>query len=427
MTSEPLGGGTAEGGEVRSPGETLPVRRGRALLKKSRGKSLEKRHPWVFSGAVKEVEGEPRPGDVVEVLSRNGEFLAQASFSESSGLPLRVLSFRSDEEIDASWIDERVSRALARREGEGSDVSRACRLIHGESDGLPGVVVDEYGDFLSLQLHTPFAERMREPLVAALAAQRRPRGMIDRSDAEARSREGLAPAGGVVFGQAPEGDVIVELPAPSGSFVRSLRVAVDVESGQKTGAYLDQRENYWRVGRWCRGKRVLDCFSHTGGFGIAALLCGARTATAVDASEVALAQARRNAAQNDIGAAFETVEADVFEFLRRCRDARERYDVIVLDPPRFAFGKAKLDKACRAYKDINLLAMKLLTDGGVLATFSCSGLVNSELFQSVVFAASVDAGREARVVSKLSQPSDHPILLTFPESEYLKGLICRVE
>lgn len=400
--------------------EALPVVR----LKPGREKSLLRRHPWVFSGAVDGVEGDPAPGAAVEVRSARGDFLARGFWSPESQIRVRAVVFDEKETPDAFWLGGRLAAAWALRAPLWNAQSRnALRVVHGEGDGLPGLVVDRYAGVLCVQILSAGFERLRSALASQLldlfpsvAA------VYERSDAPARAREGLE----------PRSDLLAARPGaalPDFSRVEivscGVRSAVDLERGQKTGTYLDQAENRTRVGALAAGRDVLDAFCYDGGFSLACLAGGAARVTAVDASAEALDAFRANLARN--GHAPDRAEilcADVGAQLRAFRDARRSFDLIVLDPPKFADSKNHVEKACRAYKDANRLAFKLLRPGGLLATFSCSGAIDEELFRTVVAEAACEAGRDARIVGRFDQSPDHPVSLACPEGRYLKGLLC---
>ena len=387
------------------------------VLKPGREKSLKRRHPWVFSGAVAHVEGEPDVGETIEVRSAAGEVLAVAAYSPHSQIRARVWAWTPGE-IDGSFFVRRVEDAARARSDLGIEAaSTALRIVHGEADGLPGVVADRYADTVVVQLLSAGAERFREPICDALFALSGIARVWERSDADVRELEGLKPRSGLVRGQVLEGASVIE--------EHGLRFRVEIDCGHKTGFYLDQRDNRLLLRGLSAGKRVLDCFCYTGGFAINALRGGAREVTAVDSSGLALELARANGALNGLGAA-EWMESDVFQTLRRMRDQGRTFDVIVLDPPKFAPTAAHAERAARAYKDINLFAFKLLDPGGMLVTFSCSGGVSPDLFQKIVAGAALDAGVDARIERWLHAAPDHPVAIHFPESEYLKGLLCRI-
>jgi 23S rRNA (cytosine1962-C5)-methyltransferase len=390
-------------------------------LQPGKEKPVRNRHPWVFSGAVGRVEGQPVAGDIVDVADARGAWLARGYFNARSQIVVRLLTWERDEPVDATFWRRRLATAAARRAALAADpATDAYRLVYAESDGVPGLIVDRYGEWLAAQFLTAGVEAQRPLLLALLAELAAPRGVMDRSDAVARRQEGLPPCEGLAWGQVP----------PTGCAIREhgLRFPVDLLGGQKTGFYLDQRENRRLVGGQAHGGRVLNAFSFTGAFGVHALAGGAAHVTNVDSSADALAGAEAALRLNgfDPDRQAEGIAGDVFQVLRAFRDAGQQFDLVILDPPKFARSRGDLDAAARGYKDINLLAFKLLPPGGLLATFSCSGLVTSDLFQKIVFGASADAGRDAHILARMSHAADHPLLLSFPEGEYLKGLLCRV-
>ncbi|MFQ5399059.1 MAG: class I SAM-dependent rRNA methyltransferase [Anaerolineae bacterium] len=391
------------------------------LLKKGREKPVRQRHPWIFSGAVSRVQGEPAPGDMVAALSHDGRFLARGYFNPHSQIRCRLLTW-TDEPIDEAFWQARIARAAAARTALSLEPeTTAYRLINAEADGLPGLVVDRYNEFLVIQCLTMGIERRKEMLVALLAEAFQPAGIVERSDVNARPQEGLPQVTGHLWGTAPPQRVTVK--------ENGLQFAVDVHAGHKTGFYLDQRPNRAIVGRpeHVAGKEILNVFAYTGGFALYAAAAGAGPITNVDASADALTLAEQNMELNEFERPDdEYIVANAFELLRHYRDGGRRFDVAVLDPPKFAHSRRDVDRACRGYKDLNWLAMRLLRPGGLLATFSCSGRISADLFQKVVFSAAVDAGCDVQILQQLGQGPDHPILVTFPESAYLKGLLCRV-
>ncbi|MFN3742156.1 MAG: class I SAM-dependent rRNA methyltransferase [Anaerolineales bacterium] len=389
----------------------------RLFVKPGREKSLLRRHPWVFSGAVERVDGSPQMGETVELCRADGQFLAQAAYSPFSQIRARVWTFDS-QPVDAEFLRRRLERALAQRRASGLLEQSAVRLVYAESDGLPGLIVDRYGDVLVAQFLTAGAEFWRQTIIDLLRELIPTRGIYERSDAEVRALEGLPLREGLLWGEVPPSIVIEE---------HGLRFHVDLLHGHKTGFYLDQRANRLFVRSLSEGGEVLDCFSYTGGFALNALAGGAKSVLAVDSSAEALAQLRANALLNALPLErLETLEGDVFHVLRRFRDQGRRFDLIILDPPKFAPTAVQVEKAARGYKDINLLAFKLLRPAGWLVTFSCSGGVYLALFQKIVASAALDAGVDAQILHFLFQDADHPIALHFPESAYLKGLACRV-
>jgi 23S rRNA (cytosine1962-C5)-methyltransferase len=387
-------------------------------LKSGRDKSLRERHPWVFSGAIAEIYGEPGSGDTVDIHRDDGTFTARAAYSPSSQIRARVWTFTADERVDDAYFARRVTRAVATRSPMLDVRHTGCRLIHGESDGLPGAVADRYGDTVILQLTSAGAERWRQALVDALVSATGAACVYERSDAEVRSLEGLPPRTGILHGALPDEVVLTE---------GELRYRVDVVAGQKTGFYLDQRDSRATVRALAKDRDVLNVFCYTGGFALAALAGGAARVLSIDSSADALALARDNLALNPAldAARAEWREADAFAELRKLRDRASSFDLIVLDPPKFAPTMAHAERAARAYKDVNLLALKLLRPGGLLATFSCSGGVDATLFRKIVAGAAQDAGADAAVVGRFGASADHPVALAFPEGEYLKGLLIR--
>ena len=387
------------------------------ILKPGREKSLKRRHPWVFSGAVAKVQGSPGPGETIGLWSATGEFLAVAAYSPTSQIVARVWDWK-ERAIDRAFFNENIKRAVEQRRTllQGTDTD-AVRLVHGESDGLPGVVADRYGDTVVLQLSSAGADRWRAEIADALLDASGAGRIWERSDADVRQLEGLAPVTAALRGaREPTRLVVTE---------NGLQFGIDLEHGHKTGFYLDQRDNRRRVRELAQGCDVLDAFCYSGGFALNALAGGAKSVTAVDSSADALALARGNAELNQL-AQPEWLEGDVFQLLRRFRDQARSFDLIVLDPPKFAPTAAHAENAARAYKDINLLAFKLLRPGGLLVTFSCSGGVATDLFQKIIAGAALDAGADAQIIERLGPGADHPVALNFPEGDYLKGLICRV-
>jgi 23S rRNA (cytosine1962-C5)-methyltransferase len=385
------------------------------ILKAGREKSLKRRHPWVFSGAVAKVHGSPGPGETVGVWSATGEFLAVAAYSPESQIVARVWDW-TERAIDGAFFEARVGQAVAQRDALMGDAP-AMRLVHGESDGLPGIVADRYGDTVVLQLNSTGAERWREPIADALLSVSGAARIWERSDADVRQLEGLPSVTAPLRGPREPTRIVVD--------EEGVQFGVDLEQGHKTGFYLDQRDNRQQLRALAAGRDMLDCFCYSGGFALNAAAGKAKSVVAVDSSGEALALARGNAERNGLPQP-EWVEGDVFQCLRKFRDSRRSFDMIVLDPPKFAPTAAHAEKAARAYKDINLLAFKLLRPGGLLMTFSCSGGVNADLFQKIVAGSALDAGADAQVVARLGASADHPVALNFPEGDYLKGLLCRV-
>jgi 23S rRNA (cytosine1962-C5)-methyltransferase len=384
-------------------------------LREGKERSLLRRHPWVFQGSV--AKGKADAGETVRVEAGDGRFLAWAAFSPSSMIRVRAWSFDEAERIDAAFFERRIARALALR-ARLPIASDGVRLIHGEADGLPGLIVDRYADTLSVQFLSAGTQRWKATIADLLAAATGLQRLYERSDSGVRKLEGLEPETGWLRGSGATELTIRE---------HDWRLTVDVAEGHKTGFYLDQRDNRKRFADAVRHfgcARVLNCYCYTGGFSVAALAGGAQTVTSVDSSAPALARANAHVALNGFDAArHEALDADVNQTLRDALEQGRTFDAIVLDPPKFAPTAAHAERAARAYKDINRLAFKLLEPGGLLFTFSCSGGVGAELFHKIVAGAGLDAGVDGIVYERLGAAPDHPMTVTFPEGEYLKGLV----
>jgi 23S rRNA (cytosine1962-C5)-methyltransferase len=399
------------------------------VLRAGRERPVQQRHPWIFSGAIASVQGNPGRGDEIDVRGADGTWLARGTWSSASQIRVRLFTWDEHERLDDTLLQRRLQRAFAARTsvaGAACISAQACRLVYAESDGLPGLIVDRYGAYLVIQLLTQgMAARARQicHLLTSLAG---PDGIYERSDAEVREKEDLPISEGVCQGSEPPARLTVQATPLHTEPPIAPRLLVDIRGGQKTGTYLDQAVNRVRVAAYCQGAEVLDGFCYSGGFAIYAALAGAQHITAIDSSAAALEQVREHFALNRLQTPLETIDGNVFRLLRRYRQEERRFDVVILDPPKFAHHQGQVERATRGYKDINMLAMHLLRPGGVLATFSCSGLVSPDLFQKVVFGAAIDARRDVQIIERLTQAPDHPVLVSFPESDYLKGLICRV-
>ena len=391
---------------------------GQIILKHGRDKNVRAHHPWVFSGAVDKVKGKLHAGDTVEVRTASGDSLGVGAWSPESQIQVRMWSFTA-ENIDRDFFRGRVQQALAYRQQLGiTERNSGYRLINAESDGLPGVVVDVFGEWLIMQALTTGADFWKHVIAEVLLEVIPAKGVYERSDVDVRKKEGMATVVGVLQGDTP--------PAFIDILEEGRHYRVDVINGHKTGFYLDQRDNRSLLQQYAAGKTVLNCFSYTGGFSIAALHGGATHATNIDASQPALDLAAQTATLNGFAPErMENIGGDVFKLLRDYRNEGRQFDIVVLDPPKFAENRNQLEKAARGYKDINLLGFKLLRPGGLLFTYSCSGLMESNLFQKIVADAAVDAGCDARILRKLDQATDHPTRLAFPEGYYLKGLVCQ--
>jgi 23S rRNA (cytosine1962-C5)-methyltransferase len=395
------------------------------ILKAGREKSLLRRHPWIFSGAIQHADENIASGSTVDLLASDGTFLARAAFSPHSQIRARVWTFE-DEAVDKEFFRRKIQSAIKSRDTWNlTRDTDSYRLIYAESDGIPGLIVDRYGDVLVLQSLTAGSEYWKESIADLLLEETGLSAIYERSDADVRELEGLKPRVGVLRSSILDtrssnielsNIVITE---------HNLRFNINLQSGHKTGFYLDQRANRLRARELAKDKDVLDCFCYTGGFSVNALAGGAKSVLSVDSSADALNMCKENVALNRVPAERHSVlEGDVFQLLRKFRDEARSFDMIVLDPPKFAPTSAHAEKATRAYKDINLLAFKLLRPNGILMTFSCSGGVDAILFQKIVAGAALDAGADAQIIEHLSQGTDHPIALHFPESAYLKGLVC---
>ena len=399
------------------------------ILKSGRDRSVRNRHPRLFAGAIKQIEGKPKDGEIVDVVDNHGEWLARGIINQQAQIAVRLMTWAADEAVDDDLWIRRVNAAVSRRDTDPNlRHTNARRLVFGESDGLPGVVADDYAGHIVLQISTLAAANAKPTLVAALAKAARAISITERSDEERARHERVKESLGPLFGQTP--DTPVEVREDDHRFLVQV-----TGTGQKTGFYLDQRVNRAILARYIqRGYSVYNGFSYTGAFGIYTALAGACHVVNVDSSAEALAGAQGQADLNGIVpickddpvAGMEFVEADVFDDLRMRRKLGEQFDMVILDPPKFAHHTGQIDRAARAYKDLNRVGLGLVKPGGILATFSCSGVVSAELFQKIIFSAALEAGRDAQVVERLTQASDHPVLLSFPESEYLKGLVCRV-
>ncbi len=392
---------------------------GTVVLKPGREKAVLRRHPWVFSGAVARVQG-AKDGDLANVVAADGRWLARGVLNRRSQIVVRILTWDESEEVDGDFWLRRLEWAVeGRRELMGDNTTNAFRLVHAESDRMPGLVVDLYGDWLVVQFLTLSVEIFRNEILDALEVLfPHVRGIVERSDVPVRKREGLPLRKGVLRGDDPPAEIAI--------LENGHRFLVDLLGGQKTGFYLDQRPNRAIAGKVAVGKQVLNAFSYTGGFAVYALTGGASHVLNLDTDGGALALGERNMRLNGFGEErFSSMRGDVFSVLRAFRDNGTQFDMVILDPPKFATGRSSLMRATRGYKDINLLAMKILRPEGLLATFSCSGLVSPDLFQKILFGAALDAGRDMQILLEMRQGCDHPVALNFPQGAYLKGLLLR--
>lgn len=392
------------------------------ILHRGKERSVLRRHPWIFEGSIAHLAGHARSGDTVEIETDDGRPLGRAAFSPKSQIRARMWSYDTGESIDDAFFKRRVAAAIARRQALPELIGQSgLRLIHAESDGLPGVIADQYGDTVVIQLTSAGADKWRGAIAGALLKATGCARIFERSDSSVRGLEGLEPITGWVHGEAPATPVAID--------ENGVLLGIDIVGGHKTGFYLDQRDNRLLLRSLSAGKSVLNCFCYTGGFSLQALAGNAAETLSIDSSGPALAQAAANLALNPQLPAerAEWLEADVFEALRDFKKVGRQFDIIVLDPPKFAPSAAHAERAARAYKDINLHGLRLLKPGGLLMTYSCSGGIGLDLFQKIVAGAAQDAGCEARIVRRLAGAADHPVALNFPESEYLKGLLVQVD
>lgn len=378
------------------------------------------RHPWVFSGAIAHVKGKPANGDIVRLVNAKGDFMAYGFYNDQSRVAIRLLEWNEDVQVDDSWFRRKVAEAVdGRAELLSAGNTNTCRLIFSEADYLPGLIVDKYGDHLAVQVLTSGIESMMPVIIDELRKLLNPKSIFDKSDASSRQHEGMATDNVVLFGDAPPDFVEVK--------ENNILYNINIAEGQKSGFYCDQRDNRLLVANHAKGKKVLDCFSYTGGFTLNALQNGAASVTSVDSSALAIETLKENIKLNKLDAGkHSTIQSDVNKQLRAFKDAGDTFDIIVLDPPKYAPSRSALDRASRAYKDLNRIGMLLLNKGGLLATFSCSGAMDLETFKQVLAWAALDAGKQVQFIGQFCQPEDHPVRSSFPEGEYLKGLLCRV-
>jgi len=390
------------------------------ILKKGKEKAVLHRHPWVFSGAIERVKGSPKNGDIVKLLNTKGDFMAYGFFNDQSRVALRLLEWDENVVVDDAWFREKVGLAVKSRANILADgTTNTCRLIFSESDYLPGLIVDKYNNHLAVQILTSGIENVMPVIIDELNNLLKPESIFDKSDASSREHEGLQTLNvALTLNNPPENVEVKE---------NGIIYNINIAEGQKSGFYCDQRDNRKIVASYVKGKKVLDCFSYTGGFTLNSLHNGASSVTSVDSSALAIETLRENIKLNNLDAAKHiAIQSDVNKQLRAFREQEEKFDIIVLDPPKYAPSRSALDSASRAYKDLNRLAMLLLNDGGLLATYSCSGAMNMETFKQVLAWAALDAGKQVQFIYQFCQPEDHPVRASFPEGEYLKGLLCKV-
>ena len=390
------------------------------VLKKGKEKAVLHKHPWVFSGAIEKVKGKPANGEIVRLVDAKDAFMAYGFYNDQSRVALRLLEWDENVAVDVQWFRAKVRDAVASRSGVlVEDVTNTCRLIFSESDYLPGLIVDKYADHLAVQILTSGIENMMPVIIDELQFLLKPESIFDKSDASSRNHEGLATENIVLAGVHPPDRVEVR--------ENGILYNINIAEGQKSGFYCDQRDNRSIVASYTEGKKVLDCFSYTGGFTLNCLQNEAVSVTAVDSSQLAVDTLKENIVLNEFEVERVTaITSDVNKQLRKFREDEELFDVVILDPPKYAPSRSALDKASRAYKDLNRNGMLLLNKGGLLATYSCSGAMNMETFKQVIAWAALDAGKKVQFIHQFCQPEDHPVRSSFPEGEYLKGLLCRV-
>lgn len=389
------------------------------ILNKGKDKAAWQLHPWVFTGAISKKVGAIKNGDVVSVYNSDEEFIAYGVYNNSSRVAVRLLEWDPSHEINEQWWRMRVQKAVQNRIHLLNDENDTVRLIFAEADFLPGLIADKYADFISIQVHAAGIENVKNIIVDELVKLLAPTGIYERSDLKSREYEGLPDSNGLLWGNAPSEFVdIIE---------NGIRYKVNIIDGQKSGFYCDQRENRFLTAQYVKGKRVLDCFCYSGGFTLNAFRTGAEEVISVDSSALAIETLKNNVVNNGFEATKHTaIQSDVNKYLRTLAEAGEKFDVIVLDPPKYAPSRSTLEKASRAYKDLNRRGLLLLESGGLLATFSCSGAMDIDTFKQVIAWAALDAGKEIQFIRQFSQPEDHPVRASFPEGEYLKGLLVRV-
>ena len=389
------------------------------ILHKGKDKAAWQLHPWVFSGAINSNVGKPINGEVVSVYNNSDEFIAYGIYNGNSRVAVRLLEWNPSHTIDEDWWRMRVRNAVKNRLHLLDDDNTCIRLIFAEADFLPGLIADKYADYISIQVHSAGIEAVKSIIVDELVQLLAPKGIYERSDLKSREHEGLPDTNGVLFGSIPPEFVDI--------LENGIKYQVNIVEGQKSGFYCDQRDNRAITARYVKGKRVLDCFSYSGGFTLNAFREGAISVTSVDSSALAIETLKNNIKNNGFDPEKHTaIQSDVNKYLRELGENGERFDLIVLDPPKYAPSRSALEKASRAYKDLNRRGLMLLESGGLLATFSCSGAMDIDTFKQVIAWAALDAGKEIQFIYQYCQPEDHPIRASFPEGEYLKGLLVRV-
>ena len=389
-------------------------------LKKGKEKAVLQLHPWVFSGALEKIKGSPENGEVVKVYSATNDFLAYGYYNNQSRVAVRLLSWNEEQQINEAWYEEKITQAISSRAhlAKNKDTN-TYRLIFSEADFLPGLIVDKYDEFLSVQILSSGIEKAKDTIINILVKALNPKGIFDRSDATARTHEGITAENGLLWGENPPAFIAVK--------ENNITYNINIAEGQKSGFYCDQRDNRKFLAEYTEGKNVLDCFSYSGGFSLNAFKNGASSVTSVDSSALAIETLKQNINLNNFDETKHiAIQSDVNKQLRQFSEEDKKFDVIVLDPPKYAPSRSALDRAARAYKDLNRRGLMLLEKGGLLATFSCSGAVDIDTFKQIIAWAALDAGKEVQIIKQFSQPEDHPVRISFPEGEYLKGLLVRV-
>jgi len=390
------------------------------ILKKGKEKAALQRHPWIFSGAIDKVKGAPENGEIVKVFAADKSFLAYGYYNSQSRVAVRLLEWEEETTVDKEWYQQKLRNAIASRAHVlNNEDTNTCRLVFSEADYLPGLIVDKYADFLSLQILSAGIENVKADIIDILRAELNPSGIFDKSDANARTHENLEVSQGLLWGETPPEFIEVK--------ENGMRYHINIADGQKSGFYCDQRDNREILAAYTKDKEVLDCFCYSGGFTLNSLKHGAKHVTSVDSSALAIETLKHNLGLNGFTEDQQTsIQSDVNKQLRAFKEEGRTFDVIILDPPKYAPSRSALDRAARAYKDLNRLGMLLLNPGGILATYSCSGAVDLETFKQITAWAALDAGKEVQIIKQFHQPEDHPVRISFPEGEYLKGLLVRV-
>lgn len=389
------------------------------ILNKGKEKAVLQKHPWVFSGALAQIKGKPANGDLVKVLDAKKAFLAYGYYNAESRVAVRLLSWEENEVPNENWLRMRLQNAVNARKNLLTKETNTCRLIFSEADYLPGLIADQYGDYLSLQVLTSGIEHVKPIILDELQKLTSVKGIFDKSDEKARAHDGLQETEGLLWGALPPDFVEVK--------ENGIKYHINIKEGQKSGFYCDQRDNRRILSAYAKDKKVLDCFSYSGGFTLNALKNGASKVISVDSSTLAVETLKKNILLNKFDVAkSEVIQNDVNKQLRLFKEQEEKFDIVILDPPKYAPSRSALDRAARAYKDLNRLGMQVLEKGGLLATFSCSGAVDIDTFKQIIAWAALDAGKEVQIIHQFTQPEDHPVRISFPEGEYLKGLLCRV-